>query len=292
MDAISDQKKFVKTLAIVPKGMLSALAKFSTSEVEDLFVNELKHKEGSCMPMMKRGVQSIFQTNISESGIESNDNKRLQLEIPDFINCDPKLKCYLDICNVVDEYFKRYKQRAWSFGHQTLPRKHILFALPGCKRQISHTDFKPCEGNSSVVHPVIVVKLFLSGSRRSFFIIIALQPDTRILVEVGPNEMETVLLEEGDVFVGRGDCKHAGEQYKDFNVRLHMYMDSIPIKRCGRSHDTTYFANGAFRIVNEYASQMAETREVGRLMKRQKQEMVSEKCAKMRQAKKLKFNKN
>ena len=96
-------------------------------------------------------------------------------------------------------------------------------------------------------------------------------------------------MDEGDLFIGRGDCKHAGEEYKDFNVRIHIYMDSIPVKRCGRSHDTTYFANRTFRIVNEYASQMARARDAGRLIKRQRHEVMSEKCAKMRQAKKMKL---
>jgi len=106
---------------------------------------------------------------------------------------------------------------------------------------------------------------------------------------VGPDEMETVLMDEGDLFIGRGDCKHAGEEYKDFNVRIHIYMDSIPVKRCGRSHDTTNFANRTFRIVNEYASQMARARDAGRLIKRHTHEVMSEKCAKMRQAKKMKL---
>ena len=98
------------------------------------------------------------------------------------------------------------------------------------------------------------------------------------------------MMDEGDVFIGRGDCKHASEEYKDFNVRIHMYMDSIPVKRCGRSHDTTYFANRKFRILNEYTSQMARARDAGRLMRRkkqQKQQLVNKKCAEMRMAKKI-----
>jgi hypothetical protein len=141
MATISDQSKFVKIIGVVPKLVLTKLPMFSTSEVESLYRNDLNQKAS---------VHSIFQTNIEESGIESNDNKRLQMEIPDSTDCDSKLKGYLDICNLIDDYFKRYKKRTWNFGHKTLKRKHVLFSLPGCKRQIVHTDFKPCEGKFCV----------------------------------------------------------------------------------------------------------------------------------------------
>jgi hypothetical protein len=175
MATITDEKKFVKIIGVVPKHILTSLPKFSTSEVENLYTNELKHisnlNDGTGPPIVKPGVRSIFQTNIDESGIESNDNKRLQLEIPDSKNCDSKLKCYLDICDLIDDYFKRYKKRTWSFGHQTLKRKHILFALPGCKRQVVHTDFKPCEGVLYMLLGLLTVNRKVDFPRESSIIL-------------------------------------------------------------------------------------------------------------------------
>jgi hypothetical protein len=150
MATITDEKNLSKLLEWYPNIFSHRCQSFRQAKWKNLYTNELKHisnlNDGTGPPIVKPGVRSIFQTNIDESGIESNDNKRLQLEIPDSKNCDSKLKCYLDICDLIDDYFKRYKKRTWSFGHQTLKRKHILFALPGCKRQVVHTDFKPCEG--------------------------------------------------------------------------------------------------------------------------------------------------
>ena len=48
----------------------------------------------------------------------------------------------------------------------------------------------------------------------------------------GGQDMTTVNINKGDIFIGRGDLIHAGMPYDTFNVRLHMYFD---YPKCGRS---------------------------------------------------------
>ena len=52
-------------------------------------------------------------------------------------------------------------------------------------------------------------------------------------------ERETVKLNEGDVFVGRGDVIHVGAQYDELNIRIHFYIDS-PRAPEPRDNDKTY----------------------------------------------------
>jgi len=120
---------------------------------------------------------------------------------------------------------------------------------------------------------------------------VALQKETKILVEVGARETKTLILDQGDIFIGRGDCFHAGEAYKDFNVRIHMYLDCRPLKSCGRSHDFTYFANETFYHVNKFAVDMSHAREAWNLQKRSlscRKKVVKKHCSKMGLGKKLK----
>ena len=118
----------------------------------------------------------------------------------------------------------------------------------------------------------------------------SLQKETKILVEIGDKETQTVIMDQGDIFLGRGDCFHAGESYTDFNVRIHMYLDCQPLKSCGRSHDFTYFSTETFHHVNKFAVDMSHAREGWSVKKRKlsrNKKVVQEHCAKMRLAKKL-----
>ena len=88
-------------------------------------------------------------------------------------------------------------------------------------------------------------------------------------------------MDQGDIFIARGDCFHAGEAYKDFNVRIHMYLDCRPLKSCGRSHDFSYFANETFHHVNNFAVDMSHAREAWSLQKRKSespQKVSAEQC--------------
>ena len=49
-------------------------------------------------------------------------------------------------------------------------------------------------------------------------------PRTKIVVVDDDLNETVVMLDAGDVFVGRGDLIHAGASYDEHNVRLHFYI--------------------------------------------------------------------
>ena len=75
--------------------------------------------------------------------------------------------------------------------------------------------------------------------------IVALQDGTELPIypfDKG-GERETVKLNEGDVFVGRGDVIHVGAQYDELNIRIHFYIDS-PRAPEPRNPKDTYQVHG------------------------------------------------
>ena len=75
--------------------------------------------------------------------------------------------------------------------------------------------------------------------------IVALQDGTELPIypfDKG-GERETVKLNKGDVFVGRGDVIHVGAQYDELNIRIHFYIDS-PRAPEPRNPKDTYQVHG------------------------------------------------
>ena len=90
-----------------------------------------------------------------------------------------------------------------------------LIALPGLLQQIPHTDY-----NDTV-------------ARNNYIVFVSIFIGTKIIVFDEMNTSSEIVLNVGDVFVGRGDLKHAGAAYDNYNVRLHFYVtrNSCPVPK-------------------------------------------------------------
>ena len=91
-----------------------------------------------------------------------------------------------------------------------------LIALPGLLEQVPHTDY---------------VDYLEHLPRSNFIVFVSMMPNTRIVVFDDSMRKSVVVLNPGDVFVGRGDVVHAGAAYDIHNVRLHFYItrESCPL---------------------------------------------------------------
>ena len=91
-----------------------------------------------------------------------------------------------------------------------------LIAYPGLLEQVPHTDFSDWPD-----HP----------PSSNFIVFVSMMPNTKIVVFDNTNKRSVVMLNAGDVFVGRGDIVHAGAAYDKHNVRLHFYVkrESCPL---------------------------------------------------------------
>ena len=102
-------------------------------------------------------------------------------------------------------------------GEASLSPFSVLQSLPGCIEQRLHRDF------NYILRPLETIK--------SFLIIVALQDDTKLVVRTKRGKRQVVVLNKGDVFIGRGDLIHAGSGYEIMNIRLHWYVDYPDNKR-------------------------------------------------------------
>jgi hypothetical protein len=109
----------------------------------------------------------------------------------------------------------------------------LLRSLPGCTRQLAHTDYIPDEE-----------LLTCSSEERPLLCVLALEDKTKLVVWPGshkvihgrgrsmtPIEPKVVWLAAGDAIVFRGDLVHAGAEYETENMRLHCYIDSKAVNR-------------------------------------------------------------
>lgn len=110
---------------------------------------------------------------------------------------------------------------------------YILHSSPGCQRQAAHCDYEQDESLLQVPDRYFPLAA-----------LVAIQDNTTIEVwpsaikimstEFGntfPIERQTLKLDEGDVFIFRGDLVHAGSSYSEENIRLHTYIDSTLVSR-------------------------------------------------------------
>lgn len=109
----------------------------------------------------------------------------------------------------------------------------LLRSLPGCTRQLAHTDYIPDEE-----------LLSCSVEERPLLCVFALEDKTKLVVWPGshkvihgrgrslkPIESKVIWLDAGDAIVFRGDLVHAGAEYDTENIRLHCYIDSKVVNR-------------------------------------------------------------
>jgi hypothetical protein len=114
----------------------------------------------------------------------------------------------------------------------------ILYCLPNCSRQDTHTDFP-------------IVEKYLDSTKKSYVIVAALTHCCRLYVYDEHNKRDKLItIGKGGIFVGRGDVKHAGaDYYRDSNnVRLHWYLD---FPGNGRVMGQTYID---FKVFDLYSS--------------------------------------
>ena len=110
-------------------------------------------------------------------------------------------------------------------GKADLSPFSILQSLPGCIEQRLHRDF------NYILRPSETIK--------SFLIIAALQDDTKLVVRTKRGKRQVIVLNKGDLFIGRGDLIHAGSGYEIMNIRLHWYVDYPDNQR--RVTDTYFY---------------------------------------------------
>ena len=86
---------------------------------------------------------------------------------------------------------------------------NLLLACPGVTQQVRHADF--CVSDD---YP----------PSENYIVFVSIIKGTKIVVFDETKTSSEILLNEGDVFVGRGDLLHAGAAYEKYNVRLHFYI--------------------------------------------------------------------
>ena len=84
-----------------------------------------------------------------------------------------------------------------------------LIGFPDVLQQVCHTDYK-----DSHEHP----------PKNNYIVFVSVFDGTKIVVFDETKTSLEILLNVGDVFVGRGDLMHAGAAYDKHNVRLHFYV--------------------------------------------------------------------
>lgn len=204
----------------------------------------------------KRNGLAIFQT------IEHNDKLRLQLS---GVACKDKQVSFMtmQIINLMENI---------GGGSLILSPVSILLSLAGCMAQELHHDFNMMEKTIE--------------TKQSYLIIASLMPKTKLTVFT-QNKEKTINMNEGDLFIGRGDLIHAGAAYDIDNVRLHWYAD-YPDN--GRREGKTYLYNKITDTTtcSDFYHRYIESRQENAVVARAK--IVTNKQKKARQAENLKKN--
>jgi hypothetical protein len=109
----------------------------------------------------------------------------------------------------------------------------LLRSLPGCERQLAHSDYIPDEE-----------LLSCNAEDRPMLCILALEDNTKLVVWPSSHKViqgrgramppilpRVVVLQAGDALLFRADLVHAGAEYDQENIRVHCYIDSKAVKR-------------------------------------------------------------
>jgi hypothetical protein len=147
-----------------------------------------------------------------------NDHKRKQVNIP---------------ASLVMDFREELLNLPFVTKSHCLDYFVLLRSLPGCTRQLAHTDYIPDEE-----------LLSCSPEERPLLCVFALEDNTKLVVwpesqklihgrgrSLKPIEPKVVWLDAGDAIVFRGDLVHAGAEYETDNLRLHCYIDSKAVNR-------------------------------------------------------------
>ena len=178
----------------------------------------------SILKQMKKQTEKarvIFNHNETNA---HNDNKRTQVNLK---VGSKKMQAFMCII----------KQKIHNLGfNHAMNNWVIIRSKPGCRDQAAHTDYVPSTEIAAC-----------PDNQMPLAILIALMPDTKIhvwpksirlasmnpelYVDIKPIKRLTITLNEGDLFIFRGDLVHAGSGYSEENIRLHCFMDSQIVPR-------------------------------------------------------------
>jgi hypothetical protein len=105
----------------------------------------------------------------------------------------------------------------------------ILYSKAGCERQKTHTDYDTATDNDKEL------------AKNSFFAIFAIMDNTSVVVDAENNGIiKIIAIPKGSLFIARGDLIHAGSDYENENVRLHVYFDNVDLKK-DKNGRSTFF---------------------------------------------------
>ncbi len=166
-------------------------------------------------------VEEVF--NYNDRSDQPNDGKRHQVPLR------KTRKCIKDAFNkIVDCLQTKYPQH-------TVCDCNIIFSDAGCRIQAAHCDYsidssfaQLCDEDVPLgcLVAVEICKLYVwRGSHR----LSGLKEE--LLKGVKEIKPTVIYLRPGDGIVFRGDTIHAGAEYKERNVRLHVYIDSPAVNR-------------------------------------------------------------
>jgi hypothetical protein len=162
----------------------------------------------------KRG-RSIFNHHETQS---QNDHKRLQCNI---WTKTKRMKNFIDGLNA---YLTQNINPTLSISKWV-----ILHSKPRCQDQASHCDYIEPEKMSEIADHFIPLAVLVSLMAETQ---IHVWPKSHLITEeMEPIERQIIIMNEGDIFVFRGDVVHAGSSYEENNYRLHAYMDSELVPR-------------------------------------------------------------
>lgn len=194
---------------------------FTTSEK---LLSELRRQSNS------RGCGAIFNEN-SESG---NDLRRRQACLK---NTSKIISTFIDeVEGKLEHHMKTH--------HAT--SRVILKSLPGCQRQLAHSDNLP---DKKLAETIV-----LENWDQIPLAVVCSVEDSTIDIWDGainwiiPGAIKkdiprtTVPLSPGDILVFRGDLIHGGSAYDEENIRVHFYLDS---KKHPHTYNMVYTLEGA-----------------------------------------------
>jgi hypothetical protein len=155
----------------------------------------------------------IFQTKT----YKDNDKKRRQMNVPK--NKEPFASFLASLEETIMSKIPA------SVFRKNSPRLEIrdwvlLHSLPGCQRQVEHTDYDP-----------EVIAEITDEADVPWLVLVALQDNTTLDVFDDQEQHKLLALDAGDILLFRSDLVHAGSAYTEDNLRLHAYLDSPFVKR-------------------------------------------------------------
>jgi ectoine hydroxylase-related dioxygenase (phytanoyl-CoA dioxygenase family) len=197
-------------------------------------------------------VETVFQQwDGSASDDDTGDEKRLQLQL------HARLEEPLDYMVEIANHVRGWIRHELEWRGALMNEAYAMISKAGCAEQCPHID-----ANVTVKNPI--AKVMAQKSCFSLSVIVALQPDTRIVLwpashsavatllkiqskkycagikQPAPIVAQEINLDVGAALVFRQDLVHAGAAYRRQNLRFHMYIDN---KNAKRMDDVTRLLN-------------------------------------------------